>query len=152
LQKFASLVIFWHIRGLNASVSIRMASRLPTLIFIYNANGGLLHALGDMVQKIASPGTYPCSLCALTYGAFSKRPAWRRFLDMLGHPQLFLYRDEFRGDLDGRDLALPAILLGAEDGAQPHVLVSAAELDALPSLPALISLIEARLGAAPVSP
>jgi hypothetical protein len=129
-----------------------MASKLPTLIFVYNANGGLLHALGDMVHKIVSPGTYPCSLCALTYGAFSKRPAWRRFLGMLGHPQLFLYRDEFRRDLDGRYLALPAILLGEQDGSQPRVLVSAAELDALPSLPALIALIEARLSVAPVSP
>ncbi len=60
--------------------------------------------------------------------------------------RLFLYRDEFRSHLDARDLALPAILLGGE-APLPEMLVSADELDALPDLPALIALIEARLAA-----
>lgn len=123
-----------------------MISQMHTLIFVYNANGGLLSALGDAVHKLASPATYPCSLCALTYGAVSKRPAWRAFLARVGLSALFLYRDEFRADLDTRDLPLPAILLG-DDGPAPEVLVSAAELDALPDLASLIALIEARLGA-----
>ena len=63
-----------------------------------------------------------------------------------GLPSLFLYRDEFRSHLDARDLALPAILLGGE-APVPQVLVSAHELDALPDLPALIALLEARLAA-----
>ncbi|RNJ64501.1 MAG: hypothetical protein EDM03_06440 [Porphyrobacter sp. IPPAS B-1204] len=117
---------------------------MPTLICVYNAKGGLISALGDMVHKIVSPATYPCSLCALTYGAVSMRGEWRRFLGGTGLPTLFLYRDEFRSDLDKRDLPLPAILLGGEAGP-PQVLVSAAELDALPDLPALIALVQARL-------
>jgi len=123
-----------------------MITATPTLIFIYNANGGVLSALGDMVHKIVSPATYPCSLCALTYGAVSMRGEWRRFLDGTGLPSLFLYRDEFRSHLDARDLALPAILLGGE-APVPQVLVSADELDALPDLPTLIALVEARLTA-----
>lgn len=121
-----------------------MTVTMPTLIFVYNARGGVISALGDMVHKIVSPATYPCSLCALTYGAVSMQGEWRRFLDGTGLPTLFLYRDEFRGELDDRDLALPVILLGGEAGP-PAVLVSAAELDALPHLPALIALVEARL-------
>lgn len=117
---------------------------MPTLICVYNAKGGLISALGDMVHKIVSPATYPCSLCALTYGAVSMRGEWRRFLDGTGLPTLFLYRDEFRSDLDGRDLPLPAILLGGDAGV-PQVLVSTAELDALPDLTALIALVQARL-------
>lgn len=121
-----------------------MTTKTPTLILVYNAKGGLLSALGDTVHKIVSPASYPCSLCALTYGALSMRREWRSFLDRTGLPTLFLYRDEFRADLDGRDLALPAILLGGE-ATVPAVLVSAAELDALPDLHGLIALIEARL-------
>lgn len=121
-----------------------MLARTSTLIFVYNADGGLLNALRDMVHKLASPRTYPCSLCALTYGAATMRGEWRAFLGRLGLPTLFLYRDEFRGDLDSRDLALPAILLGG-DAPEPAVLVSTEELDALPDLPALIALVEARL-------
>lgn len=121
-----------------------MTRQNPTLICIYNADGGALNALADMVHKIVSPATYPCSLCALTYGAFTMRSEWRRTLDRLGLPVLFLYRDEFREALDRRDIDLPAVLLGAEATA-PQVLVSAAELDALPDLAALIALVEERV-------
>jgi len=121
-----------------------MAKIMPTLIFIYNADGGLLNAARDAVHKLASPATYPCSLCALTYGAVSKRPAWRAFLGRVGLPTLFLYRDEWHADLDSRDLPLPAILLGGAEPV-PEVLVSASELDGLTDLGGLIALLEARL-------
>jgi len=121
-----------------------METQSPTLIFVYNADGGWLNALRDMVHKIVSPANYPCSLCALTYGAVAKRPEWRAFLAGVRMPSLFLYRDEFRSELDTRELALPAILLGGT-GYVPRVLVSAAELDGMPDLAALITLLEARL-------
>ena len=121
-----------------------MIAPRPTLILVYNADGGLLHALGDAVHKLASPATYPCSLCALTYGAVSMRRAWRRFLGGLGLPALFLYRDEFHRDLDQRGIALPAILL-AGDGPEPQVLLRAEDINALPDLSALIALTQTRL-------
>jgi hypothetical protein len=122
-----------------------MIGQMHTLIFVYNADGGLLNAAGDAVHKLVSPATYPCSLCALTYGAVAMRGAWRAFLGSTGLAALFLYRDEFREDLDQRDLPLPAILLGAASGGPPEVLVSAAELNALADLPALIDLVKTRL-------
>ena len=121
-----------------------MRTVVPTLILVYNANGGILSALGDMVHKIVSPSTYPCSLCALTYGAFSMRPEWRKFLSGLRYARLFLYRDELRQDLGMPDLPLPAILRASGPGT-PEVLVSAEELNALPDLAALIALVEKRL-------
>lgn len=120
---------------------------MRTLIFVYNADGGLLNAAGDAVHKLVSPATYPCSLCALTYGTVSMRGAWRTFLGSTGLPALFLYRDEFKADLDRRDLPLPAILVGTASGGPPELLVSAAELNALADLPALIDLVKARLAA-----
>ncbi|MFM7377015.1 MAG: hypothetical protein ACKO1O_02610 [Erythrobacter sp.] len=117
---------------------------MRTLIFVYNADGGLLNAARDAVHKLLRPATYPCSLCALTYGAVSKRPAWRAFLARIGMETLFLYRDEFRSTLDTRDLPLPAILIGGA-GKEPEVLVSASELDGLADLDELITLLEARL-------
>lgn len=117
---------------------------MRTLIFVYNADGGLLNAARDAVHKLVSPATYPCSLCALTYGAVAKRPAWRAFLARSGMATLFLYRDEFRSTLDTRDLSLPAILIGGA-GPVPEVLVSASELDGLADLDALIGLLEARV-------
>lgn len=121
-----------------------MLNKAQTLILIYNADGGVANALKDGLHKWLSPQTYPCSLCALTYGAVSMRGEWRRFISALPLPSVFLYRDEFRRDLDARNLALPAILL-AEGPGEPAVLVSAAELAALPDLAALIALMRARL-------
>ena len=121
-----------------------MKRTIPTLILVYNADGGVFDALGDTAHKILSPSTYPCSLCALTYGPFTMRAAWRTFLGTLGLPVLFLYRDELRQDLDERDIALPAILRASGPGT-PEVLVSADELNALPDLAALIALVEERL-------
>lgn len=121
-----------------------MTEPVPTLIFVYNADGGALNALADMAHKIISPATYPCSLCALTYGPFSMRRAWRRFLGTLGHAKLFFYRDEFRSELDGRNLPLPAIL-AANAAGDPEVVVHADELNALANLEVLMTLLTTRL-------
>ena len=121
-----------------------MTRPAPTLILVYNADGGPLNALRDAVHKLVSPATYPCSLCALTYGAVSMRREWRAFLDGLGLPTLFLYRDEMLGDLDDRDISLPAILLGGSE-PKPRVLVGADEMNALPDLAELIALVRSRL-------
>lgn len=114
---------------------------MPTLIFIYNADGGLLNALGDMVHKIVSPATYPCSLCAITYGPFAMRRDWRAFLDSLDCAKLFLYRDEVRDVLHMDNLALPAILR-ARGAGEPEVLVSAGQLNGLADIHSLIALVE----------
>lgn len=122
----------------------RAASRL---ILVYNADSGLLNAAKDAVWKVVRPATYPCSLCALTYGWVSMHRRWRRFLARLREAKVFHHRDDFARAFPGQEIALPAILL-AEDDAPPQVLVSAAELDALPDLEALIALVTARLEAA----
>ena len=125
------------------------------LILVYNADGGVLHALKDMVHKLASPATYPCSLCALTYGAVAMRGRWRRFLASLPQQKVFHHRDDFARAFPGHRFALPVILIG-EGAAPPRELVSAAELDALPDLAALIALVEERLAlvrlGAPITP
>jgi hypothetical protein len=120
------------------------------LIIVYNADSGLLNALKDAVWKVAQPSTYPCSLCALTYGWVSMHGRWRRFLAGLPHRKVFHHRDDFALAFPNVEVALPAILL-AEGAAAPQVLVSAAELDALPDLGALMVLVNARLGLADYS-
>lgn len=120
------------------------------LILVYNADSGLLNALKDMVHKIVAPASYPCSLCALTYGTFTMRAPWRAFLAGLPQDKVFHHRDDFARAFPAVVVPLPAILL-ADGDAPPGVLVSAAELDALPDLESLIALVARRL-AAPVTP
>jgi hypothetical protein len=118
----------------------------PRLILVYNADSGWLNAVKDAVWKVVRPATYPCSLCALTYGWVAMHRRWRRFLDGLAMAKVFHHKDDFAAAYPHIQVALPAILL-AEEGAPPQVLVTAAELDALADLPALIALVEARLRA-----
>jgi hypothetical protein len=65
------------------------------LLFVYNADAGLLAGLKDTFHKILSPSTYACALCAITYGATSMRPEWREFIQRLPVAVDFLHRDEF---------------------------------------------------------
>jgi hypothetical protein len=119
----------------------------PRLIIVYNADSGLLNAVKDAVHKIAAPSTYPCSLCALTYGWLSMHGRWRRFLGSLLHTKVFHHRDDFALAFPELNISLPAILL-TEGRPRPEVLVSAQELDALPDLEALMMLVEKRLALA----
>lgn len=121
-----------------------MTSPQPRLILVYNADSGLLNAAKDAVWKVVQPSTYPCSLCALTYGWVAMHGRWRRFLARVPQAKVFHHRDDFAAAFPEMRLPLPAILL-ADSNATPQVLVSAAELDALTDLPALIALVEERL-------
>ncbi|OQW46472.1 MAG: hypothetical protein A4S16_10745 [Proteobacteria bacterium SG_bin6] len=117
------------------------------LLFVYNAHEGLGHALLDAVHKMVAPASYPCSLCALTYGSVAMKRAWKAFLASLPQSKAFYHREDFARAYPAiGDLALPAILI--DRGGGPELLVAAAELDPLPDLPALIALLDARLGRA----
>ena len=118
------------------------------LILVYNADGGWLNALKDAVWKAARPSTYPCSLCALTYGYVAMHSRWRRFLRRLPHDKVFHHRDDFAQTYPSQIFTLPAILVAQKDNP-PEVLASAAEIDALPDLEALIALVATPLGIPP---
>ncbi len=109
------------------------------LIFIYNADGGIAQGIMDSVHKTLSPSTYPCSLCAITYGAFTMDRRWRAWLKALPVPSVFFHKD----DSPYRSMALPVVLI--ERGGQVGTLVSAERLNALDNVDALIAEIEGQL-------
>lgn len=117
-----------------------------TLIFVYNAPDGIGAALIDAAHKLISPATYPCSLCAVTYGAVAMRRDWKAYLARLPYPVTFYHRDGFARAFPEVDVALPAILI-ADAGAQPRVLVDAATLDKQTDVASLIATLEAALSA-----
>jgi hypothetical protein len=116
----------------------------PRLLLVYNADGGLLNALKDALWKITSPATYPCSLCAITYGAVSMHPKWKRFLESLPLEVVFHHRDDFAAAYPGHGIALPAIAIAFGDAA-PEVLVSKAVLDQTGGTMELIETVEEAL-------
>lgn len=66
-----------------------------SLVFVWNADAGILNAVKDSLHKWISPETYSCRLCELTHGFAKEKKAWRTFLDCVGKPVFFYYRDTF---------------------------------------------------------
>lgn len=121
-----------------------MFSMPQRLLFVYNADGGRLAGLKDLFHKILSPATYPCSLCAVTYGATSMRPEWGKFIKELPVPVEFLHRDEFvRAHPRWAQHPLPAAFAATEAG-ELTPFIDAPEMNAA-DLNGLMALVQARL-------
>lgn len=80
------------------------------LLFVYNANSGKLNALFDAGHKLLSPSTYKCSLCALTYDAFSENTTWKNFREESHFDMEFYHKNEFEEKFTNVKLMYPTIL------------------------------------------
>ena len=114
------------------------------LLIVYNADGGIFNALAHAVHKAVWPDTYPCSLCAITYGAVSMRRQWRDYLKGLPIEKVFHHRDDFAAAYEGHAFKLPAILISCV-GEAPRMLVSSEELDRIADVDELIEAVEEKL-------
>lgn len=121
------------------------------LILVYNAKGGLFHMVADAVHKMVSPATYPCSLCAISYGPVAMHGAWKDALARFPGEVEFFHSDDFPAAYPAVQPRLPAILM-AEGSGEPCVLIGAEELDSLPSLEALIALLDQRRADRAITP
>ena len=107
-------------------------------VFVYNADGGLWNLLADAAHKVLSPATYPCSLCALTYGPLGMKRTWARFVRTLPGEVVFLHKDELARERGAAPIpALPALLEGHAPAYQ--VLLAPDRIDRCRDLDALIA-------------
>ena len=113
------------------------------LIFVYNAKPGIAAGIMDSIHKTLSPATYPCDLCAITYGALRMNPTWKAWLKAQPFESEFRYRDEFRAAHTDADATVPAVF--REDDGRLELLVKAEDFASTPTVDALIALIETRL-------
>lgn len=114
------------------------------LIFVYNADSGVLNGLKDLWAKTVHLETYPCSLCAVTYGPLGMRREWREYVRALGHEVRFLHRDEWQAEFGLVDMPLPAAFRVGPGGV-PQAWISPAELGQVRTLEELTQLVTARL-------
>lgn len=112
------------------------------LVFVYNAEAGLVNGVMDSIHKLVSPSTYKCDLCAITYGLARMKDDWRAWLERSGRAVQFFHRKDFRQAWPGVDVPLPAILVREDDTLR--VLVSAAELAHIDNVGQLVALLEDR--------
>lgn len=114
------------------------------LIIVYNADEGLGAALFDAVHKLVRPDTYPCDLCAITYGAVAMRGEWRDWLKAQPFLTEFYHKQDFiRAYPLLSTMALPAIL--RRDGDTLTLLIGAGDMRADMHVRGLIAALEAAL-------
>lgn len=116
------------------------------LIFIYNADSGLGNLLLDGAHKILSPNTYECSLCSLTFGAFSEKSVWKKFREESKVEMEFFHKDEFTKQYAskfGHKFSFPIVLSEGINGLE--VFVNTLEMNDLKTTEELIELIKGRI-------
>ncbi len=110
------------------------------LIFVYNADGGVFDQIMDAAHKLFAPTTYPCSLCAVTYGALTMKSEWKDYMRNLPYETRFYHRDGFRREWPMISHSLPAIFI--QNGAEtPKLLVPSDALDQQKSVAQLTAFL-----------
>lgn len=121
----------------------------PKLIFVYNAEAGLMNGMMDSLHKTISPDTYDCALCAITHGFFTMDKAWRAYLKSLPVGAAFFHRKDFAEAYPAAHFALPAILL--DRGGDLSELVASQQMKSLADVNALSAALDAALVSAGIS-
>lgn len=123
---------------------------MAKLIFIYNADAGLVNAALDIAHKVLSPDTYSCNLCMLTHDTFTERSAWQAFRESYSVPMEFLHKDEYEQKVNDQSSlkskkthSYPIIL--KEDQGQIDIFIDTPELNEIKDVNRLINTIQERL-------
>jgi hypothetical protein len=114
------------------------------LIFVYNADAGIVAGLFDLAHKLVSPATYPCSLCAVTYGTFGMDRRWRNYLATLPVPVAFFHRPDFHAAYP-KLAGAPLPLIARDDDGHVTILLDADALAPLTTVSALIAALDERV-------
>jgi hypothetical protein len=108
------------------------------LIFVYNADSGLVNTLMDIGHKAISPQTYECNLCGLTFGLVSEHKQWKKFREESNTEMEFLHRDEFEKKY-AQKFDYPVIL---KQDKELSVMISPTELNKIQTLDELIEQVD----------
>lgn len=119
-----------------------VTGNMKQLIFVYNADSGVLSQIKDILVKVFSPKRYACNLCMVTYGLVRMKRAWKVFLEAVPRNIRFLHRNEFR-DRYGEDSGLPAAFTVENGKLVPFL--TAQEINGVDSLDELIGLVKGKL-------
>ncbi len=113
------------------------------LLFVYNADAGVVSGIMDSIHKTLSPQTYECGLCQITYGLVSMDKTWREFLKSLPIETEFFHRKDFKAAHPSAAFDLPVILLSKDGRLSP--LLTAQAIDSQKDVNALIGAMSQAL-------
>ena len=115
------------------------------LVFIYNADSGLLNSFRDYFKKKRSPETYECNLCMQTFGSFSMKKDWKSYIKNLDIDTEFSHKDGFEKRYDVKNAKYPSAYL--RNGASMKIFISVDEMNKVKSLDEMKDLVSNKLEA-----
>ena len=123
------------------------------LVFIYNADSGVVNTVKDWWHKLLRPSTYSCNLCVQTFSAFGMKKDWKEFINKLNVPVEFLkkdkfsleflHRDEFKEKYDMPDAKFPSAYLHSD--SKLRLFISQDEMNSVNSLDELMELMNQKI-------
>jgi len=114
-----------------------------TIVFVYNADSGLINSFKDYAHKVIRPDTYSCNLCAVTFGNFGMKQEWKGFIDKLDYDVEFLHRDEFFEKYNVENENFPVAFVKKDENLT--LLISHTEINKCKSLKELINLLKIKI-------
>ena len=120
----------------------KTGEKTQKLIFVYNANSGFLNTIRDLAHKIARPSTYPCNLCAVTFGNLGMKMEWKKFVNSLDVDVEFLHKNEFKEKFN-KDGKFPSAYIIRENDLQ--IFISQAEMNAVKNQYELMAMVTSKL-------
>ncbi|MHA2392347.1 MAG: hypothetical protein ACXAEX_10255 [Promethearchaeota archaeon] len=116
------------------------------LVFVYNADSGVVNIVKDFWHKLLRPSTYQCNLCAQTFSAFGMKKDWKNFINKLDIEAEFLHKDEFEEKYNISDAKFPSAYL--KNGITFDLLINQEEMNKVKSLDEMEALVIAKIGSA----
>ncbi len=125
---------------------MNILSENKKIVFIYNAESGLMNAVKDYFHKKRSPETYQCNLCMQTFGGgISMKKDWKNYVNNLDIPVEFLHIDEFEKKFDVKDAKYPSAYL--KNGSNMKLFITRDEMNKVESLDEMKELVTKKLKA-----
>ncbi|MFX1288952.1 MAG: hypothetical protein ACFFFY_10405 [Promethearchaeota archaeon] len=113
------------------------------LVFIYNADSGLVNTVKDFWHKALRPSTYQCNLCRTTFGVFGAKKEWKTFIKELKIESEFLHKDEFLEKYDIEDAKYPSAYILKNGNLK--LLITQEDMNKIESLEEMENLISSKL-------
>jgi hypothetical protein len=114
-----------------------------SIIFVYNADSGIINTVKDYWHKIIKPSTYECNLCALTFNNLGMKNEWRTFVDDLGIPVEFIHRDEWMKMYPKENVEFPVAFL--KRGDKLKLFINHEEINKCKTLDELMELVKNKM-------
>jgi len=113
------------------------------LVFVYNLDRGSLSAMTNYHKSSTAAKISPCNLYALIFSPVGMKKGWKRFINDLGIPSRYLYRDEFAIETGIGKRPFPAVFI--QSGKTFEEIIATNEINRVDSTDSLIVLVTQRL-------